>query len=145
MAVGTVSEGAFDRSIKLLEGAAATNGAPSLISHGVSVNDLILARRPQQWFFKLFNTAGTGTLTATVKLWGWDRTAGKWAPIGTGATDVDRGKLNGGAAIGEVGNDIIAHTERLEHPLAALLRLYAEITAIGGTTPAFDAYAVIDF
>ena len=63
-----------------------------------------------------------------------------WHPLGTG-TDAAKGIINGGVALGETGTNTIAHAEVVQG-LRGLDRIYAEITAIGGTSTAISAWLV---
>lgn len=92
--------------------------------------------------FHIQSTAGSGTMTATVKLWGFFRTSGTlghWAPLGTHATAASKGLVNEANAMGETGTDAIRHAEVVEN-LEGIERMYAEITAIGGTSTAISAW-----
>lgn len=142
MAAGDISTAGLSRSIKLLEGATAVNAVPSG-AVGVEVNNLISGLRPEKMAVSIFSTAGTVTLTVTARLWVRHAASGTWAPLGTG-TDAGKGVLNGGAAIGETDTDAIRHTEVVDCPPALFDRLYLQISAIGGTGTAIDAYAVIE-
>lgn len=127
--------------IQLLDDATATNGAPSAATDGVAL--------PQRWgdaIALVRSTAGSGTMTCTLKLWVyWDGSADGstdaigWYPLGTNATAADKGKLNEANAIGETGADAIAHVERIVG-LNAFTRAYLEVTAIGGTGTAISAW-----
>jgi len=65
--------------------------------------------------------------------------SGRWFPLGTSSTDADKGKLNEGNAMGETAADQISHSEPVLN-LHHLDRVYLEITAIGGTATAIDAW-----
>lgn len=90
------------------------------------------------------STAGSGTMTVTVRLWGYSPATVQWHPLGVGtaaAPDVSRGVLNAGNAIGEVAADLLQHAE-LVSGLAHFSRVYAEIVAIGGTSTAVSVWLV---
>lgn len=82
------------------------------------------------------NPAGTGTVTASLRLWGFNVEKGRW---------YDLGPLNGGAAIPEsTTSDLIAYAEGIAG-LRPFARLYCEIVgALGGagTTITVDAACV---
>lgn len=61
------------------------------------------------------NTAGTGSVTAVVRLWTYHIASGLVYPWGVGA-DADKGKLNNGAAMGAVATDKLRHRERIPGP-----------------------------
>jgi hypothetical protein len=90
------------------------------------------------------STAGSATMTATIKLWGVFRISGTlayWAPLGTHATAATKGIINEGNALGETGTDSIRHAEVIDL-IEGIERVYAEITAIGGTNTAISAWLV---
>lgn len=78
------------------------------------------------------STAGSGTMTVTIRMWGY--ASAVWFPLGTGA-DATKGTINDGVALGETSADLIRHMEIMQG-LSGLERIYAEITAIGGTATA---------
>ena len=127
--------------IQLLDDATATNGAPSAASDGVAL--------PPRWgdaTALVRSTAGSGTMSVTIKLWVyWDGSADGstdavgWYPLGTNSTAADKGKLNEQSAIGETSADLIAHAERVVG-LNAFTRAYAEVTAIAGTATAISVW-----
>jgi len=118
----------------LLTAATATNGAPSGATAGVAITQPC-----DRGLFMLKSTAGSGTMTVTIKLWGYNPTLATWAPLGVHATAATKGILNGGNAIGETGTDLIAHMEEI-FGLMRVSRVYAEVFAIGGTSTAVSAW-----
>ncbi len=150
MAVGTVTGVASTtRTICLLDSVLVTSAAPTAATDGVPCNSTsnlgaattglnYTQRAAREAVLTVFNTAGTGTVTTTLRLWGYNATAGKWAPLGTG-TDALKGTINAGVALGETGTDLLAHAEPVY--LAGLFdRLYLQVVAIGGTGTAISAY-----
>jgi hypothetical protein len=91
--------------------------------------------------FQMHSTAGSGTMTCTLRAWGRSKADGTtWEPMGATNSDVTlRGVLHGGVAIGEDGADNLQHNENVSG-LAAFDRVYLEIVAIGGTATAITAY-----
>jgi len=92
----------------------------------------------------LLGTAGNVTITETLggagAVTGFTGAIdGFWAPLGTNATAASKGLINVASAIGETGTDSIAHAEIITG-LQGCSRVYLEITAIGGTATAFDAW-----
>lgn len=85
--------------------------------------------------FQMHSTAGSGTMTVTLRAWGRSKADGTtWMPMGAVNSDVTlRGVLHGGVAIGEDGADNLVHNENVSG-LAAFDRVYLEIVAIGVTT-----------
>ncbi len=123
-------------SIQLLSAVTATNSPPTAATDGVDVKASGILR--DEAYVLVKSTDGSGTMTVTVKLWGWYDTVSAWAPLGIGST---KGVLNDGTAIAEETADNIVHVESLSG-LTQLQRVYAEITAIGGTSTAIDVFLV---
>jgi hypothetical protein len=146
MALGDVTTypGGAAKSIVVLASATATNSAPSGASAGIAVADIanLFNQMPVEAALLVYSTAGSGTMTATFRLWGYHPGPAAWFPIGTG-TDALKGVINEETALGETGANAIAHCE----PIALLgvigSRLYVEITAIGGTSTAVEAAIVV--
>ena len=130
--------------IQLIDDVTSANSAPSAATDGVAI--------PARWgdiHFLLRSTAGSGTMTVTVRLWVYRASALEdgsgdevgWYPLGTNSTGADRGILNEGNAIPEVTSNKLEHTERIVG-LNAYDRAYCEVTAIGGTATAVSAWLV---
>ena len=122
--------------LTLLASATATNSPPTLASDGVSL--ATSAIRGDRGLCLVQSTAGSGTMTVTIRLWGYSAVPAAWAPLGYGA-DATKGVINDGAALGETGTNLIQHAELIDG-LENFDRLYAEITAIGGTSTAISCY-----
>lgn len=122
-------------SVQLLTAATATNSPPSGAAAGVETNDLKFAT---DGVISLRSTAGSGTMTVTCRLWGYEASAAVWFPLGNG-TGAGKGFLNGGAAITETEADTIAHAQ-VVYGIGHIDRVYIEITAIGGTSTAISAW-----
>lgn len=141
-------------ALELLSGVTATNGKPSGATAGVPVP----RRAPgqlsdqglddDQWLAMLlvWSTAGSGTMTVTIRLWGYVKeyrkqeavvAVGKWFPLGPG-TDALKGTVNDQAAAGETDTDGITHEEIVAH-VNEFDRIYAEVVAIGGTGTTISA------
>jgi hypothetical protein len=133
--------------LKLLSAATATNSPPSGATAGFSLRSRQPGIDGAQWNGKsdgvilVRSSAGTGTMTVTLRMWGYSPLTANWHPLGTNATMASRGVLNQGNAITEDGSDILTHAETVTG-LAAFTRIYLEITAIGGTNTAINAYLV---
>lgn len=145
MANGDVTVSGNKRSIQLLTAATATNSPPSGASAGVAIGqDAFDGGAPAYGTFFIASTAGSATMTVTLRLWGYNATAAVWAPCGTGTAAL-KGVLNGGAAIAEdasIGADLLRHTEVVGVPWS-FDRIYLEILAIGGTSTAVSAWLVL--
>jgi hypothetical protein len=87
----------------------------------------------------LKSTAGSATMTVTIKIWVWINALAEWVPYGAHVTAATRGLMNGGNAIDEVVADKLLHTELITG-LNNYARIYAEITAIGGTSTAVSLW-----
>ncbi len=131
------------KAVELLASATATNSPPSGASAGLPVNTLAqFGAAPDRAALVIASTAGSGTMTATFRLWGrLPIGGGLWFPLGPG-TDALKGTLNLETAIGETGADTLRHSEVIEN-LGLFDRLYLEITAIGGTSTAVTAWVVV--
>lgn len=144
MAVGEITTTQTSKSIQLLAAATAVNGTPIGLGAtvGQSTGELIKAGSPMYGALFIASTAGSGTMTVTLRAWGMSIAAGNlWAPCGTG-TLATRGVLNGGSAIDKVSADLIRHLETFGVPWA-MDRLFLEITAIGGTATAISAWLTV--
>lgn len=121
---------------RLLESRTTTNGAPSGASDGVEIATVTgaLVPAPRYCDVTVYSTAGSGTMTATIKLWGYSVARSAWVVLGVGTSGV----LNAGAAIAETSSDSISYTEEVAGVLRGYSRLYAEVTAIGGTSTAIS-------
>lgn len=130
--------------LKLLTAATATNSPPS----GASAGHSLRHRQPGlegYWRGKndgvilVKSTAGSGTMTVTLRVWCYSPLTAAWHPLGSNATEATRGVLNDGNAIDEDGSDNLVHAEPITG-LGAFTRIYLEITAIGGTSTAVSAW-----
>lgn len=121
---------------RLLESRTTTNGVPSSASDGVEIATIVqgLIPAPRYCDVLVYSTAGSGTMTATIKLWGYSVSRAAWFVLGVGTSGV----LNAGAAIAETSSDSISYTEEIAGVLRGYSRLYAEVTAIGGTSTAIS-------
>jgi len=137
--------------IQLLSAATATNSPPTAGSTDVGFG-LAGIDNPQagvshfvpvdgQCAIVVKSTAGSATMTVTLKFWVYAVAVAEWMPLGTHSGDSTKGVLNQGNAIGEVAANSLLHTE-LVNGLQHYDRVYLEITAIGGTDTAVDAYLV---
>ena len=124
-------------SIQLLTAAIATNSAPSAATDGVTLGDVA---HQDDVGLLVASTAGSGTMTCTIRMWGYSAVTSAWHPLGTG-TDSLKGTINEQTALGETGTNVIRHAEILGG-LFAFERMYAEIVAIGGTSTAISVWLV---
>jgi hypothetical protein len=132
--------------LPVLSGATATNGVPSAATAGVAIKPAGGLNLPgnglpdknsefDDAFVKAWSTAGTaGTMSATIRMWGYDANAGKWFPLGAAGTDnTKKGWLFNATALSEntASGGQISHVE-LMRGLSAFTRVYAEVVAIAG-------------
>jgi hypothetical protein len=134
MPVGDITPYASGRAISvlLLDSTSAANGPPSLVTDGLSMQNVadVTGSMPDNCKVELWSTAGSGVMTATGRLWGYSPNSG-WSPVGTGP-DASKGLLNGGLALGETSADSVKHSELLNNP-GHFERLYLELTGVNGT------------
>lgn len=136
--------------IQLLNAATATNSPPSGATAGFPLKDKTPGKGPAfRWnhypsgVILVKSTAGSGTMTVTLRVWCYSPVTSAWHPLGSSSTVANRGVLNAQSAIAEDGADNLVHAEPVTG-LGAFTRIYLEITAIGGTATAVSAYLVED-
>jgi hypothetical protein len=140
-AVGDVvpSGNAF-RSVCLMKGLAAVNGAPTQPTDGVPAYVIHTEMADKGCFFSgraadvsrihVASTAGSGgAMSVTLKVWGYITALGKWVVLAS---------LNGGTGIAGGAANNIAYSERVQG-LGLADRIYLEATAIAGTGTTVDA------
>lgn len=88
------------------------------------------------------NAAGTGTVTATVRLWLYYISTGLAYPWGIGA-DADKGKLNNGAAMGAVDTNKLRHRETVPGPGLADGIMAQVVSSTGTGTETFNVRILI--
>lgn len=132
-------------TLTLLTAADATTSAPSAASDGEDLNSLSAGGISEVMHLVVASTAGSDTMTVTLKLWLYDSTTAVWAPAGSSAlatyTDASKGVINLGNALGETGTNTIRHREPV-YDLHLADRVYLQVTAIGGTNTAISAWLV---
>jgi hypothetical protein len=99
----------------------------------------LAGRRPREASIVIANTAGSGTMEVTFKLWGYAVGAADWVPLGVHVTAASKGVLNDANALGETEANAIGHAEPVFNAFD-FPRLYLEITAISGTATAVTAW-----
>lgn len=131
--------------VRILESATVVNSPPaSYAAAGVDVGavlDSVYGAKawPASCAVAVTTSAGSGVMSATVKLWAGilgigAAGAGLYCAAGIGA-GASSGLLNGGAAFDEHAADNIGRIDVIDLPGIAR-KWYAEITAIGGTATA---------
>jgi hypothetical protein len=134
MAVGDITVISPDAAaIEVLASATVANGAPAGAA-GIDANTLrsLLGCLPKTLRAAVQSTAGSGTMTATIRVW-----------IRLGALGwVVAKALNGGAAIAETGTDTIGYSETVDVADTAD-RYYIELVAIAGTATAVKGLLVV--
>lgn len=128
--------------VRILDAETATTAVPVYATDGVDVGAILdglygAKAWPTMCGVAVRTTAGSGTMTATIKLWAGYRistSAGVYLAASPGAA-ATAGVLNGGAANDEHATDNINRMDVLSYP--RLARKYAaQVTAIGGTATA---------
>lgn len=140
MALGDVTTTIANQShvVELLASATATNGTPTSTA-GIEVNALkIGAFMPDECRIGIRSTAGSGTMTVTLRA--WIRAGGIWFR----ALDLNASSAapHTAVAIPETGTDSILFSERLSG-LRGADRIYLEVVAIAGTSTAVTGYAIV--
>jgi hypothetical protein len=135
------------RTICLLAQRSTTNSPPSGATAGHPTYESIadnwhtdpkgaffMTEAPDSAVVCVSSTAGSGTMTATITLWGYlgESTIGKWFAIKA---------LNGGSPIPETTTDLIRYSEVVTG-VGAFDRIYAEVVAIAGSSTAVDVHLV---
>ncbi len=134
-----MTETRYRRMAKLLDGASADNSPPTKGSDGINLHELRRADGTlPEWVTVAIRGTGTGTVTATFRL--WFRYLNFWVPAGNG-TDADKGKLNDATAVGEVATDTVLHAQPVRVPEHAD-RAYLEMLSSGGSALSFNAYII---
>lgn len=141
MALGTVTQIIEGTSyvVELMASVIAANGAPSG-TNGISTELLGRLGRVPTWLrCAVKSTAGSGTMTVTVRIWirlgdiGW---------IVAKPFNASSSAPQTAVAIAETSTDAIAYSEVVEIPGAAD-RVYMEVVAIAGTNTAVTGYALV--
>jgi hypothetical protein len=138
----TAIQFANQRGLRLLDGVGSANSAPTG-TDGVSLDDLrdSHGNLPRFGTIVLRATDDGGAASATFRLWFKFPGFAGWCPAGKG-TDADKGKLNDGAAIGEVTGSQLRHAELVQLTGHAT-RVYLELLAPANFGVA-DAYLLVD-
>jgi hypothetical protein len=111
-------------SATALTGSGATTSAqPSSFTDSSIAGAVALPFMADQGLLMVRSTAGSGTMTADLRLWGFNKATGRWHAIG---------KPNGGTALAEVGTDLLSHSELIVG-LRRFTHLYCQIVSLGGT------------
>lgn len=145
MALGDITDypDGTTKSLVVLASATAANGAPSGAAAGIAIHEIsnLFNFMPSEVGLLVYSTAGSGTMTCSIRVWAYHPGPGDWFPLGTGA-DGTKGLINAGSTIGETASDKIRHLETLTLPGIAGSRLYFEIVSIGGTGTAVEVALV---
>ena len=126
-------------AIELLASATAANGIPSASTAGISTNSLAdLGRVPDKIRVGVKSTAGSGTMTVTLRVWGyagaiWFRLKDLNASSAAPHTAV---------AIAETSADALQYSEEVTG-ISGCARIFLEVVAIAGTSTAVTGYALV--
>lgn len=120
---------------KILTAVTAANGIPTAATHGVPLRGPLCAVDDSigdvdRVLAIVKSTAGSATMVAKVKIWGYVVGAAAWVPLLF---------LNAGADIAEVSADVIRHAE-IVSGVRECSRLFAEVVSIGGTATAIEVW-----
>jgi hypothetical protein len=131
--------------LSVLSSRDATSSAPSGASAGVEVQGLAIGNGniPDHVSCLVLSSAGSGTMSCSVKLFGYvaDAAIADWFPLGVGSVDANRGLLNSGDSIGESEADKIRFSEAVNY-IGHFDRVYAQVTAIAGSSTAISVFLV---
>jgi hypothetical protein len=141
MALGAITDTITGTNyvVELLASATAVNGIPSGASAGVETNKLAgLGCVPDKIRVGVASTAGSGTMTVTLRV--WLRAGAIWFR----AKDLNASSAapHTAVAIPETSADAIQYSEEVTG-LSGAERIYLEIVAIAGTLTAVTGYAII--
>src|SRR3990167_3455428 len=97
-------------NIQLLTAATTANSAPALSTDGLALSTTAAGVELSGYRSLLLvkSTAGSGTMTVNIRMWGYSAVSAAWHPLGVGA-DSTKGTINLVAALGETGADAIRH------------------------------------
>lgn len=119
--------------LTVLSAVTAANGEPTAVTDGVALAKM---RNPDKILILVDSSAGSDTMTVTIRAWAYHPATSSWYPLGTGADSALSGIINNGNAIGENGvADNIGHAEVIGN-LRGFERFYSEVVAITGTSTA---------
>ncbi len=140
MALGAVTAGTDGSAyaVELLASATATNGIPTSTA-GIAMSALALSGQvPDKIRVAVNSTAGSGTMTVTLRL--WLRAGGIWFR----ARDLNASSAapHTAVAIPETSADAIQYSEVVDG-LSGAERIYLEVVAIAGTATAVTGYAIV--
>lgn len=141
MALGDETDTVAGQSyvVEILASAIAANNAPSGASAGVSTNQLArFGRVPDKIRVGVKSTAGSGTMTVTLRTWLY--AGGAWFVAKPHATSSAAPQT--AVAIAETSSDAIQYSEVVTG-VSSAARIYLEIVAIAGTNTAVTGYAIV--
>lgn len=129
----TITENVSDGSFAV---SGMTSGNGGVYLWRKSIGGQGLERGTDKGLLTLVSSAGSGTMSTTIRLWGWNSSANDWLPMGVG-TDSTKGQIDASTSLDETQADRIQHTEVIAG-LSNLEAIYGEITAISGTGTAIN-------
>ncbi len=131
MALGFLSQHPKYNLYRLVDAGAADVVAPTTVADGIDISGIFgNFSRIDNCVIRLHSAAGSGTMTAIPRLWGYCAGADKWYPTGVG-TGAAKGIINAGATIDETGSNALLHAEPV-YLLSCFDRI-AVSTTLGGT------------
>ena len=118
---------------RLVDAGAADVVAPTTAADGIDISGLFgTFSRIDDCVLRLHSVAGSGTMTAAARLWGYCAGADKWYPTGVGL-GTTKGIINAGVAIDETGSNTLLHTEPV-YLLSCFDRIAVSTTLAGTGT-----------
>lgn len=117
----------YSRNFALLASGTTTSTAPATLTDATLGAQIPMSGTLEELHVFVQSTAGSGVMTATLKLWGFNAELGRW---------FDLGLMNGGSPIEESKADTLSWSQAVASP-NAFTRLYVEIVgALGGAATA---------
>ncbi len=113
----------FETGLMTILSAATSSASPSGTGYGDSTLGCAIPYLADQVTILLRSTAGSGAMTASIRLWGYAIKDAKWYNFGL---------LNSGTDIAEADTDYLSYVETIGG-LRRFSRLYAEIESLGGS------------
>ena len=143
MATGLQGANANARNvvIRIADAVTADTAVPVYATDGINLQTELdkvypAGSAPTSCLLHIYNTAGSGTVAATVRLFGGETVSAVYSVVGIGTATL-AGVANGGASHDEVTADLVGRWETLTMP-AVLTKMATRFTGITGTSPSFN-------
>lgn len=122
----------YSRNFALLASGTTASAAPATLTDATLGAAIPMGGAANEVTICVQSTAGSGVMTATLKVWGFQPELGRW---------FDLGQMNGGSPLEESKADTLSWAQVLQGA-CAFSRLYIEIVALGGTNTAIKVDGV---